>query len=334
MDKNPFIFGKPVRKEDFYNRREEIGKAVGFIKNLQSFSIIGERRIGKTSFMEYVLSEKVLEDHGIELQKHVVLCFSLSSIYGISKESLLSAIIEKTGEQELIETSSTNDFDKLKAYVEKLASQGRNLIIALDEFEVIAPILYDQLSHWLRFIFQNPNVMAITASQVTVRKLKTSGGVASPLFNVFGKIPLGLFTREETENMLTEVFHKGGMELNEEEISFLADLSGGNPYFIQLAGYHYYDERKKNREIIHEKFKDSLFYHSRDQFESYWEHLTKKEKEFLLHIKKSEDSQVSNILEEKGLIFLKNGKWEIFSPLFEEFIKIRSRTDRDLIFGD
>ena len=284
--------------------------------------------------MEYVLSEKVLEDHGIELQKHVVSCFSLSSIYGISKESLLSAIIEKTGEQELIETSSPNDFDKLKAYVEELPSKDRNLIIALDELEVVAPILDDQLSHWLRSILQHPNVMAITASQIEMRKLKTFGGAASPLFNVFGKIPLGLFTREETENMLTEVFHKGGMELNEEEISFLADLSGGNPYFIQLAGYHYYDERKKNREIIPEKFRDSLFYHSRDQFESYWERLTRKEKKFLLNIEKSEDSQVSDILKKRGFIFLKNRKWEIFSPLFKEFINARSRTDRDLIFGD
>jgi AAA+ ATPase superfamily predicted ATPase len=203
MDKNPFIFGKPVRKEDFYNRKEEIEKAAGFIKNLQSFSIVGERRIGKTSFMEHVLSEDVLEDHGIELQKHVVSCFSLSSLYRISRESLVSAIIEKTREQELIEMDSTNDFEKLKAYVEELASQGRNLIIALDEFEVIAPILDDQFSHWLRYIIQNKNVMAITASQITVRKLKTSGGAASPLFNIFDNLLLGLFTRKEYIFLIT-----------------------------------------------------------------------------------------------------------------------------------
>jgi len=332
MNKNPFIFGKPVGKGDFYNRREEIEAAIGFIKRLQSFSVIGERRIGKTSFLKNILSREVLQAYGIDIETHVVACLGLSSFHKISKESLISTIAKRIAEQTHIETNSANIFDEFKTCIKNLASNGKNLIIALDEFEVIAPILVDNFSHWLRFIFQEENVVAITASQTTVRELEISGGAASPLFNIFGNIFLGLFGRSETENMILEMFQKGGIGLEEEENTFLADLSGGNPYLIQLLGYYGYEEKKRSRGIIPEKFKESMVFHTNDQFESCWRHLTKDEKKFLVHAEKSKNNQISNILERKGIICVKKGKIEIFSPLFRKFIDIKVKTDRDLLF--
>ena len=136
----------------------------------------------------------------------------------------------------------------------------------------------DNFSHWLRFIFQESNVIAITTSQKTVRELEISGGTASPLFNIFGNIFLKLFNRDETENMIEELFLKSGIELKKEEVTFLVDLSGGNPYLIQLVGYNYYEEKNKDGEATFEKFKESMFSFANDQFESYWKYLTKEEK--------------------------------------------------------
>ena len=333
MSENPFIFGKPVTRENFYNRREEVEAAAGFLKRLQSFSVVGERRIGKTSFLEYILSKDVLQSYGIDPETHVLAYLSLSSLYSISKESLVSAIVKRIMEQTQVEADSPNVFDTLKTHIKTLTLNGRNLIIALDEFEVIAPILDSDFSHWLRFVFQEQNVVAITSSQTTVRELETSGGIASPLFNIFGNIFLRLFMRKETEDMITNMFHNGGIELEKEEVTFLADLSGGNPYFIQLTGYYYYEKKRKNRRIILNQFKESTAPHTKDQFESYWKHLTKEEKRFLFQIESSEDERVSAILERKGFLVKKGNKLEIYSLLFKDFIEIKAKTDKDLLFG-
>ena len=332
MSENPFIFGKPVSRENFYNRKDEVEMATGFLKRLQNFSVVGERRIGKTSFLEYVLSQDVLQAYGIDPENHILVYLSLNGLYGISRELLISAIVKQITEQTQVETDSPNIFDTLKAHIRKLALDGKNLVIALDEFECIAPILDSDFSYWLRFIFQEQNVVAITSSQTTVRELETSGGTASPLFNIFGNIFLGLFLRKETENMIKKMFQKGGVALEEEEITFLADLSGGNPYFIQLIGHYYYQEKKKNRKIIHEKFKESIIPHTNDQFESYWKHLTKEEKKFLVQTESSQDDLIGAILKRKGILFRKEDRWKIFSSLFQEFVNSKAKIDKDLVF--
>ena len=215
--------------------------------------------------------------------------------------------------------------------MEKLASANRNLIIALDEFEVIAPILDSNFAHWLRFIFQNPNVMAITASHKTIQDLERLGSSVSPLFNIFANLTLGLFPRTETESMIKEMFQKGGISLKTEEISFLADLSGGNPYFIQLVGFYYYEEKKKEKEIILEEFTNNMFRQARNQFERYWKNLDDIKRGHLMGISKEHhdiNPQIERELIERGFLVEKNGRIHLFSKLFLYFVNEKLRLSK------
>jgi hypothetical protein len=324
VNANPFNFGRPVKGKNFYNRKEEIEMAIGFLKSLQSFSIVGERKIGKTSFLLHIFLKETLEEYGIIPEQYVIIHMNIASLHELTKQLLIKTIVEKMAEETQIEMRSRNIlddidvFDRFKAYVEKLASNNRYLIIAFDEFEVITPILDDHFSHWLRYIFQRSNIAAITASHKTVQELKESGGSVSPLFNIFGNLFLGLFRREETENMIKEMFKRGKMRIQEREVCSLADLSGGNPYLIQLLGFYYYKERT-NGEIDNE-FRKRISYQVRDQFEAYWKHLNDEEREFLYKSETSENDRVAYILERKGFLVKEEGGWKIFSPLFKEFV--------------
>lgn len=324
MSNNPFNFGKPVRMEDFYNRKVEIESAIGFIRNMLCFSVIGERRIGKTSFLQHFLSERILREHGIDPENYVRIYLNVGSLCKIAKDKFIRTIIEEIERQYPIEIESEDIFGKFEAYVEKLVSGGKNLIIVLDEFECIAPILDSDFSYWFRFILMKSNVAAITASRITIRETGTDG-TASPLFNIFGNLFLGLFSRTETESMIRDMFRKGGIELDEEEISFLADLSGRNPYFTQYLGYYYYEEKRRTSEIIDkESFKGKMMAQLVDQFRSYWDHLENKEKTTLISLSKSENSvsdQSIETLKRKGFIIIENGKPKIVSLLFQEFIQ-------------
>lgn len=50
-----------------------------------------------------------------------------------------------------------------------------------------------------------------------------------------------------------------------------------------------------------------------------------------MYIKNLKDNQFSSILERKGLIIIKGGKWEIFSLLFQEFVSNKTKIDTSLL---
>ncbi|MGD2246778.1 MAG: AAA-like domain-containing protein [Candidatus Methanofastidiosia archaeon] len=325
MNENPFNFSKPVRGDNFFNREKEVDTAMGFLKKLQSFSIVGERRIGKTSFLDYILSEDVLKEYNIDPDAYILVYFNMGNLYDINKKIFIEAIVKKIEKQTKIKIKSIDIFEKFSVLVDKLAPNGKNLVIALDEVEIIEPILDVNFSHWLRAIFQRQNAMAITASQKTVGGIDPNS-LSSPLFNIFGNLFLGLFEREETENMIKGMFQRGEINLKKDEIDFLADLSGGNPYLIQFLGFHYYEKRINNR-VMKSKFRDEMLYHLEDQFNGYWNHLTEKEREFLSKITKSENDRLAYILERKGFLISKEGKMGMFSPLFEKFVETKIQSN-------
>lgn len=320
---SPSSVGKSPKREEFYNREEEIDMAIKFLRKLQCFSIIGENGMGRTSFLTHILSREILEKHGIDPERHVIIYLDISGLYEPTKDTFIKTIAENIEKQTGTKIKSVDISDKLKILIENLASNDKNLIIALDEFERIAPFLDDQLSPWLRHVFQRPNVVAITASQKTIRELEKSGGSASPLYNIFSKLSLGLISREETESIIYEMFQKEGIKLKKKEISFLSNLSGGNPHIIKLSILHYDEKMTKN------EFKKKIFDQVKDLFEGYWEHLNEEEREFLSHMKSTKDDSTGYNLETRGFIIKKNAKYKIFSPLFEKFVNIKARHPKE-----
>lgn len=321
MNKNPFEFSKPVENSGFYNRKENVEEAIAYIKSMQSFSIVGQRRFGKTSFLNYILSEEILAKYGINPKEIIVINLGLDSLHEITENAFIGAIVEEIEEQIQVEIESNNVFKKLEILVENLAMNDKKLIIALDEFEIIEPIL-ESFSYWLRYIFQKKGIAAITASQIRIGELSLAG-TPSPLFNIFCNLTLGLFSREETENMIQDMFQSGEKELKKDEISFLADLSGGNPFLIQVVGFHYYLKRLNKSE-----FKEMIIDQVKDIFTGYWKHLSEEEKEFILDIENSKNDGIAYKLRKKGFIMKEDGKWKIFSPLFEEFITAIPRSSQ------
>jgi hypothetical protein len=265
MSRNPFNFSRPARCEDFYNREKEIDLASGFLRELQSFSIIGEGRIGRTSFLTHILSRTTIEKQGMDSEKYFLIHFTKGSPHQITKDALVESLVKKIEEQIQYEIEAKDVFEKLLVYMDRLISDDKKIVIAFDDFEILEPVLDAHFSHWLRSIFQKQNVMAITAGQKTVKELEKRGAKTSPLYNIFANLKLGLFPRTETEKMIQDMFLKGGMELTEEEISFLADLSGGYPSLIQLVGHYYYREKKAKVEINHAKFKGRMLYYIKNQ---------------------------------------------------------------------
>lgn len=246
-----------------------------------------------------------------------------------SEEDLLNDIINRLKDYVLIEINldetliEKEELRKLfEKYVDHLSSLNKVIILAFDEFEVAIESYDDSFQYWLRVILQEKEgIMAIITTHKFSRLDKTSNR-ASSLLNIFVNLHLGLFSEEESRKMIIDLFKKGGMELDKEEISQLYRLSGGNPCLIQLIGMHYYKEKKSNQKIVFKKFKNNMLVETEQQFESYWNNLNRNEHIYLINLVsnniKSND-YIKNILQKRG--FLDNDA--VFSDLFAEFIKTK-----------
>jgi hypothetical protein len=323
MSENPFNFARPAKGDNFYNRGEETKEAFGFIRSSQSFSVIGERRIGKTSFLEHILSEEVFKKNEMNFNKYIIICISLGSLPEISQEALARAIIDDLKENIEVGTQSEDVLEELDQWVKELAFKKKKLILALDEFEIAENIIDCHFSYRLKSILEHSSLFAITASRNTVAEISPNGK-ASPLFNVFGNLFLSLFSKEETEEMIYNMFSRGDMKIEEEEISYLTELSGRNPYLIQYLGFNYYEEREKIGRVDQIEFESRMSSHLKNYFENCWKHLPDNEKKFLVS-PKGTDSPIGYILKRKGYLIEENGRWKIPSMLWDDFVQEKKK---------
>ena len=65
--KNPFIISQPITDpKDFYDREKELKEVFSEIKNQSNISLIGERKIGKTSLLNMVCHPDKMREYGID----------------------------------------------------------------------------------------------------------------------------------------------------------------------------------------------------------------------------------------------------------------------------
>ena len=72
---NPFYHRGAIRRlRDFYNREAEISQILGLLRNGQSVSLIGPRRIGKSSLLIHLTRSEVRSANAAGTTKRT-LCF-------------------------------------------------------------------------------------------------------------------------------------------------------------------------------------------------------------------------------------------------------------------
>src|SRR6266567_9526318 len=74
MRANPFTYGNPISHPTrFFGRQHEIEQIFSRLRNVEfeSSSLVGERRIGKTSLLNYVAHPDIRRAHGLDPDKYL-----------------------------------------------------------------------------------------------------------------------------------------------------------------------------------------------------------------------------------------------------------------------
>lgn len=281
MPRNPYLNRVAIQDPaQFFGRAREVSKIFARIgaSRPQSISVVGERRIGKSSLLHFINHPQVRarfldqpESYAfafIDLQQKRRL--TLSEFF----KELFARLARETGDKAFRKMHPS--FDSVGTALENFRRAGRKLVVLFDEFDAItANRAFDlEFYSFLRSIANNYDVAYVTSSARDLQELCHTQMIAdSPFFNIFTNVFLRAFTRRDALELIARPSAEAGLPL-EGYARRITEIAGYFPYFLQIACSAYFDHLQENdgkldREEVEATFLDE----AKGQFRFIWDHL-------------------------------------------------------------
>jgi tRNA A-37 threonylcarbamoyl transferase component Bud32 len=339
---NPFFNRQRITDPAYYwGRAQEIEILYSAILTHQCRSIVGERKLGKSSLLTHLACPASLRKHGFDPEQFVFIYVDLEGMAQITYDELwpewldqLAAALpdsqaELRAMAETLVQQPRIRFMQVRRLMRRIERAGLTVVIMLDEFESLAA--NGDFDHGfygeLRSLAGELGIVYITASTRSLYDLTYlhADTLSSPFFNIFSEEMLGLLTRSEATTLLQELSSlPHDNPFSSDQINFLIDLAGPHPFFLQVVGYYLYAARQDGHalnsvpELIIRRFKTE----AEDHFRYWWQQLSLLEQTALLQLdRETPDPKVLRLLREKALVRQTiNGRWQPFSQAFADFL--------------
>jgi len=335
MAENPYFHRGPIRESKFFfGRTAETQEVLSCVSRKQSVSVVGPRRIGKTSLLFHLAGPKVKTAHGLgdEYAFVYVDCQALSG--GLTESDVYCKLLEDVIEVTQGVHSAEYGFRELGTYLDfeksldEIIAPGRRIVFMFDEFEEIAGNrqLGRGFFNGLRGLGQTDKVVYVTASGETLFDLAFHDEtvLSSPFFNIFYPVWLGFMKSEEARALVDDSAVMADFEgFDEDDHAFLQRVAGPHPFYLQVACYHLFEEKVNgpgsdtlDYELVKRQFAREIRYH----FQYAWMRLHEGEKSALKLISEGHLDRVApEHLERLGqqCLVYQDG---IVSSVFPEFV--------------
>jgi predicted Ser/Thr protein kinase len=262
---NPYLSRGPVRDPDMlFGRRHELHEIAAFVTGSQSISIVGPRKIGKTSLIYSLLRPSSWPDLRLDADNLFVYldCEVLgegahAEIFGQFAAEMIAALEERgLAPEPALELAVARPTRlTFEAAVRKLNQRGLRVTLVLDEFERLSTNSQLDVNFFnaLRSIAGRYQFVFLTASARPLIELTYSGRsqeiLSSPFFNIFAPVFLGLLAKEDAYRLMREPMRKAGGAFAPATEDLLYDLVGGHPLGLQVACFHAFDVQDDHAEI-------------------------------------------------------------------------------------
>ncbi|MBT3189232.1 MAG: hypothetical protein HN736_06115 [Anaerolineae bacterium] len=332
MSTNPFTFGNPIRDPArFYGRSEDIRQIVNRLRSSahESTSVVGERRIGKTSLLKHLDTPEVARELGLPPEEFCMIYIDFQGLTDITPQRFWQRVLRKMERSicvpdlipEIKELREQEDFDlfDLEDLFEVITDSGLTIVLLLDEFEYVTqnPNFGSDFFGGLRALAIHQNMPLVTATRRELIDLCHSEELkGSPFFNIFANVVLRPFSRDEVIEMLDGYLSGSEMSISDKEKEVIIRLGGGYPFFVQIAGHYLIEAKQKELEVeVAVKEMVTQFDTQADShFKYMWSH--------------SSESEKINLLAIIALNQQKPSKKTI--PTIENLAKIHSRAHLDI----
>ncbi len=330
---NPFFHRGAIRKAEFFHGRDaEIEQILGLLRNGQSVSLIGPRRIGKSSLLIQLYHPEVLEPLQLGPQKALFVLLDCQELGGSPPEEVYEMLhlglldaAEEAGIA-LKPNGQPGTYRALDRALHQIAGQDVSVVVLLDEFELLAA--NDHLTPYffarLRGLTTKYGLAYLTASQRPLFAITAEEEIlSSPFFNIFVTLPLGLFSQDEARSLLSDRLASTNVVFSPALTNHLLKLVGPHPFFLHIAGYHAFQAKLQNDGFIDEEALPSLDAPIEVEADSHlgylWQNLTPEEQYALAIAEGSVD--VMRQLEQQCLLTSAEDEYHYTSEILRRYVR-------------
>ena len=298
---NPYISGPPIQDPaNFFGRREAIGRVYAMLSGaqLQPLMLLGLRRAGKTSLMSYITHPRVRASLLHRPEDHVLAYVNLEAGVGTPGDFyqlLARRILEAAKQLPSMYTAmlAVHGADAYNlSFVERLIEAiNRKVTILLDEFEMLtsSAAFGTEFFNGLRSLVARYPFTWITASYRNLYELGSAANVeSSPFFNVFNQsITVGAMSADEVQELVMLPSHQAGRPFTRDDASWIEQVAGGLPCFVQKLAGLLFDAREvmpENQVAAREAAARAFSQWTSHHFCHYWRHFSDDEREALVQI--------------------------------------------------
>lgn len=223
----------------FVGRTAELRALFTLLASQQSCSIVGPRRIGKSSLLYYLTHPPVYQQHLPDPEAYIFAFVDLQELAGAGSDDFFRLTIERlkraSGGRWPGAPEPGHPLNHFRHLLEAATERGLKLVVGCDEFETLSasPGFASDFFATLRGLCSNYNLALVTASHASLFELCHQGRIqTSHFWNIFSEHRLGLMPEAEARAL---IHHPAFTPADEARV--LA-LTGQHPFFLSMAAYH------------------------------------------------------------------------------------------------
>ncbi len=294
-----YIVGHPIKHPaDFYGRHEQTTRFFEIIsgRQAQSVSVLGLRRAGKTSFLQYVAHPKTMAHYLPNADAYTMVYLDMSSCktpsdfyYRLLQRLKISLGKAKT---DFLWKESPRGQTKLydvEAYLCQFSDT--RFVLLLDEFDHLRTDAFTQ--DFLTELRAMTGVLeydlaCVTASYWDLYTLGTRLGLppTSPFYNIFYPTPIYISSLElsEANSLIGRPAAKGRIIFSEEEVQDIQDLAVTLPFFVQATAAKWFRHKRTCNALDVEEARQQLAADLAPYFDQWWRNFSDQERVVLLAV--------------------------------------------------
>ena len=350
--RNPFFSRQRITDPAcFYGRKRELEGLYGAVITHQCRSMVGERKLGKSSLLTAVAHPTMMERFGLDPARAIFLYLDLEGMASAQREEFWVEVLDRLSAalpvadlrsqaERLLEAGELR-FTTVRRLLRRVRDAGLDLILAMDEFETLArnPNFEPDFYGELRSLASELGAVYLTASkrglyELTYHHTET---LSSPFFNIFSEMTLGLMPEDEARGLLETISRQGDPVAGaseagfcEEEIDLALELAGPHPFFLQIAGFYLYElpgRGKPQFPDAYDRAARRFNAEAEDHYRYLWSQLDAEEQQALLSPNTASDA-LRRALLAKALIRPEEKKYVPFGHSFAVFLEGRRHEER------
>jgi hypothetical protein len=282
---NPYSVRGMIKDADaFYGREKELKRIYTRLAALQSCSVVGPRRIGKSSLLYHLAIPSTYSLYLDNHESYVFAFINLQELAGLSSDDFLFAAVERlcqaSGGRLKTTPSEQIGHKGFLRFLTEAEDAGLQLVLCCDEFEALSHNLQCDVNFFTYFrgVLASRNLALVTSSRVSLFELCHRDKVpTSQFWNIFTEFALGLMPESEAKRLISEPFAREDVIITENEINFALDLAGSHPFFLQIVSFHLFEAKSLSAPINFSEIEHLFFSEACQHYAFAWEQLDAKE---------------------------------------------------------